>query len=270
MKITVGVLLFTALFCVGIFLTGCGSSSSESFSPLSSPTGTVSGIISMRELGAGTTRPLSGMQVVVVNRNYAVGTASSQNDSAVIASTTSNASGEYSIEGLGYGNYGVLPLPGPNFYRFSLASEAQPASFSINSESPAYTTSFIAADNSMEDSGSFVIRFVFKNKPSRYSGTVDLNRFEYQMFIQLSALNDFKAKTFITADNWDSMDFTYRYGWTSLFYTLSNSFEFSFWLNSGEPQVVHQWKHYVDLSLGSCPSLVVFEIDLTAHTCNRL
>ncbi len=141
------------LLCVALSATGCIFSSDDDKDVKK---GKVSGKISMIITG----EPVANVKVMLLNQNAKIDTVNYANyRAALVDSAFTDANGEFVIDGVAPGKYGVVPVNSEtdttHVYKFSLSGDTGSHKFSLNGESR--TVNFIA-ENTNYPGGMIFIR----------------------------------------------------------------------------------------------------------------
>lgn len=138
-SIVPGILLFLIAM-----VSGCIFSSDD---PKEEKKGTIQGKVTMIFTG----EPVANVKVMLVNKNAELDTTTGANNrAAFVDSALTDAEGEYVIDNIPPGNYGVAPIPSDAdtaaVYRFTPAQDAGSYEFVMNGETR--TVNFIAESQS--------------------------------------------------------------------------------------------------------------------------
>ncbi len=263
-----------ALAFLLIGLSGCKNNPVTPISSLS----TVSGTITLYDQPTGRNIPLPGIKVYLININFKVDTVNYENNKAAfVDSAVTDSNGNYTIANIKAGNYAVTPSSEPGGYQFTIVAGSDVDSLTVSNSPKNYSINF-TAPNVGTVSSVFTIRFISKNVPTLASGwnlAITLDRTVWIAFVPGFELFGFKSSVFSPETAFQQpINFIYPYGWTCLFYTLSNQFEFRFMEVSLDAQFQNiyknKWTTSYDLTLSNCPALAIFEVDWTAHTLKRI
>mgnify|MGYP005865382049 CR=1 FL=1 len=255
-----------------VALSGCKD---EIVAPI---TGSVNGAFTLID-AEGNSVGVAGVKVYLIDTDFKPDTVDlSQNMKAIVDSTFSDENGMYKFVNLKEGNYGVAPVPGNSNYYFTPNNSGDSYSFTVNDKKSSFTVNFNVSDlSSTQDKEPLKIRIVSKNLPyledSSWDFYFEMGRIEYVLFVPLSDPVDLRSAKGYPDRFERPLFYFFDYGYTTLVYTRSNRFSFSFSEVRGSKSVVESRNKYIfeyDLTLSSCPSSATFEYDWTAHTFTRI
>lgn len=274
MKTKIIINSFTALsilFLVTLF--GCKD---EIVTPI---TGSVNGTFTLVD-PEGKSVGVPGVKVYLIDSDFKPDTVDiSNNNKAILDSTVSDENGMYKFVNLKEGNYGVAPVPENSNYSFTLNNSADSYSFSINDKKNSFTVNYQVYDlSSTLEQEPFTIKIVGKNFPAMNDGwwfIYSIHRIQYLLFVPLNLYLESKCEAGFATDLSKPFIYSYEYGYTTIIYTCSNKFAFTFSevrLNDAGTENIYRNRFYFDydLTLSSCPSSSTFEYDWTAHTFTRI
>jgi len=251
----------TVLTCVLIILSGCKNN------PLTPVSGSsaVSGTVMLNNSYTNTNTPLPGIKVYLVNINFKVDTVNfANNQAAFVDSAVSDSNGKYTMSNIKAGNYAVVPSGQSGEYQFSLAAGSGSDTLNINSLPKTYSVNFTAPFLATV-AGMFTINLHSVNIPvqSNVAASTYMNPFREQFAVFVPTY------TFQMESDYTNSTLNFPYGWTCLFYTLTNNFEFDCRAYEGTT-VVASFSIYINLPLTGCPASSDWQIDWKEQTVKRL
>jgi hypothetical protein len=236
--------------------------------PVTPVSGEITGVVTSTSLD-GTVTKVPQLKIYLLDLSAKPDTINIENNKKLfIDSTFTDADGNYKFRNLKEGKYGVSPYAGiTGILVYKEQSSPDPTSIEISSERQEYAINFSVtypSEDYPEDTTPFEINVVFKNLTQAIY-EMRIERYEFFCFVPLLLTSDFKLE--LGNDRTFNKVFNYKfaYGWTSLVYTLTNKFRFTFQKNLEEP-VYYEY----DLTLSSCPATATFEYDFQAKTFTRI
>jgi len=236
-------------------------------SPVTPLSGEIKGVVTSTALD-GTVTKVPQLKIYLLDTGAKPDTVNIENNKKLfIDSTFTDADGNYKFWNLKEGKYGVSPCTGsPDIVASKEQSSPDPTSIEINNQKQGCTINFSVTypgEDYPNDITPFDLNVQFKNlKWGQY--TMYIYRFEYYCFIPALMSNkrmemgeEFQFRA--------GFSFKMSYGWTMLFYTMSNKFRFTF-QRLGEETIEFDY----DLTMSACPASATFEYDYEAKTFTRI
>jgi hypothetical protein len=193
------------------------------------------------------------------------------NKKLFIDSTFTDTNGNYKFQNLKEGKYAISPYIGSSNTMVSKDHKSpDPTDITISNQKQNFTINFSVTDLDSEGSDSigdvalYDLKVTVKNSVSAYNYTMYIYRYEYYCVIP-GLMSNYRMET--GGGYMFKGEFSYKmtYGYTFLFYTMSNKFRFTFNRFGDETTYVFDY----DLTLSSCPQSAAFEFDWNTHTFKR-
>ncbi len=228
--------------------------------------GKVSGKITMTITG----EPVANVKVMLVNQNARIDTVNYANNAkALVDSAVTDTNGEFVIEGVAPGKYGVIPVnsdtDSTHVYKFSLSGDAGSYEFSLNGESR--TVNFIAESMNVPGASDsyFIIDVVLKNV------YYPLESICCDRECHLGLLPGWKGSMPLFPTEIEPHTYLVKicttYGYTCLFYTETNNFMVRPTFKSPDP-MYHDF--YLGHDFRATPAYSKFEYDLFTRAVTRV
>jgi hypothetical protein len=240
--------------------TGCKDNS------VTTVNGEITGIVTSTSLD-GTVTKVSQLKIYLLDKNVKPDTVNIANNKKLfIDSTFTDAGGNYKFRNLKEGKYGITPYTGSTDIMVCREqSSPDPTNIVIDSKQQSCTINFSVSYPGEDYPGDIIpfdLNVKFKNLALGHY-TMYIYRYEYYCFIPGFMGNNRMEMGEEYVFN-RGFNFKMTYGWTMLFYTMSNKFRFTF-QKLGED--IYSFDY--DLTLSACPESVTFEYDQQAHTFTR-
>jgi hypothetical protein len=254
-------LLAAQILFLVIMFAGCKDN------PVTTVNGEITGIVTSTSPD-GSVIKVPQLKIYLLDKNVKPDTIDIKNNKKLfIDSTFTDAGGNYKFHNLKEGKYGIAPYTGSSdIIVYKDQSSPDPINIVIDSKQQSYKINFSVVYPGEDYPGDLIpfdLNVKFKNLNwGQY--TMYIYRYEYYCLIP-GFMGNYRMEMGEKFIFNQGFNFKMSYGWTMLFYTMSNKFRFTF-QRLGEDTYSFDY----DLTLSACPASVTFEYDYQAKTFTRI